>query len=197
LYAAGNISKMKNVEKHFENAEKQAVVRATGEKAERTGKLVKIAEEVVVGAVSGEQGEADKILNALRALENEDGHEDILARARETLLAIKESSKSLLTIFNELETQLNTAVISAEIAQAKAENAETARIKELEREMHINEMKMKEEFQRRVDVLEQDKDEVDKLVKSKGVKVQLSEEDEKKRRMKVALEEAKRRNGHV
>jgi hypothetical protein len=197
LYAAGSISQMKNVEKHFENAEKQAVVRATGEKAERIGELVKIAEEVVVGAVSGEQGEADKILNALRALEKEDGHEDILARARETLLAIKESSKSLLTIFNELETQLNTAVISAEIAQAKAENAETARIKELEREMHINEMKMKEEFQRRVNVLEQDKDEVARLVESKGVKPQLSEDEEKKRRMKVALEEAKRRNGHV
>jgi hypothetical protein len=42
LYASGNMAKMKAVEKHFENAEKQANLRALRDKATRVGELVSV-----------------------------------------------------------------------------------------------------------------------------------------------------------
>jgi hypothetical protein len=194
LYAAGNISKMKTVEKHFENAEKQAVLRAKSEKAERVDGLVRVAEEVVVGAVGVEQGEIDSILAAIRNLPT-NSDEAILTRARETLLALKGSSKALLELFNNFEIELSSSVIEAEIAQARAESAGPDRIKELEGEMVEGEKKAREEFQRRVKVIDQDKDEIDGLIVAKGGKAVLSEEEERKERLTKALEEAKKRNG--
>ena len=44
-------------------------------------------------------------------------------------------------------------------------------------------------------VLDQDEGEIQELVERKGGKVESSEEQEKERRLKAALEEAKRRNG--
>ena len=196
LYAAGNISKMKTVEKHFENAEKQAVLRAKSEKAERVSGLVRVAEEVVIGAVGVEQGEIDSILAAIRDLP-EQSDEALLTRAREMLLALKKSSKALLELFNNFEIELNSSVIEAEIAQAYADNAGLDRVKVLESEMVEGEKKAKEEFQRRVKVIDQDKDEIDGLIAKKRGKAVLGEEEEKKERMMRALEEAKKRNGDL
>lgn len=196
LYAAGNITKMKTVEKHFENAERQAVLRAKSEKAERVGDLVRLAEEVIVGAVGVEQQEIDNILAAIRTIQGK-GDEALLTRAYTTLLALKASSKSLLFLFNDLEIELNTAVLEAEIAQARVENAPPERLKELEKEMGDGERRIRDEFVRKVGVVEQDGEEIERLVKEKGGVVGSGEEDETKARMGRALEEAKRRNGDL
>ncbi|KAH7072986.1 hypothetical protein BKA63DRAFT_417008 [Paraphoma chrysanthemicola] len=195
LYAAGNITKMKTVEKHFENAEKQAIVRAKRDKASRAGELVGIAEEVVVHTVGVEQREIDAIVAAIRDLDDASADPDLLARAQDTLTHLKSSSKSLLSLFNNMEIAHNAAVLDAEIAQAKAENADASRITQLEEEKTKGEKKFMDEFQRRVEVIEQDKSEIEGLIAEKGGKG--SEEVEKDRRMKAALEEAKRRNGHA
>lgn len=197
LYAAGNIARMKTMEKHFENAEKQAALRAKREKAERVGELVKIAEEVVVGAVGIEQGEIDHIVAAVKALEDGEGDEEMLDRARSTLKTLKASSKTLLGIFNVLEIELNNSVLDAEIAQLKAEAADATRLQELENEKVAGAKKMTDEYERRVSVLDQDEAEIEALFKAKGGNSELSEEQEKERRMKMALEEAKRRNGEL
>ncbi|KAF2112506.1 hypothetical protein BDV96DRAFT_550736 [Lophiotrema nucula] len=206
LYARGDIKKMKSVEKHFENAEKQAIVRAKGEKAERVGELVRMAEEVVVRAVGVEQGDLDKILAAMRALASpaeDNGQREVVGRAGGTLLALKASSKALLGIFNNLEIELNTAVLEAEIAQARASGTPPEKIAEFEREMKDGEKKLVDEYLRRVKVLEQDQGEIDALVQEKGGVVSvgagkvLSEEEERQVRIRKALEEAKRRNGEL
>ncbi|KAF2474526.1 uncharacterized protein BDR25DRAFT_391659 [Lindgomyces ingoldianus] len=198
LYAAGNIGKMKQVERHFENAERQAVLRAKGEKAERVGELVRVCEDCVVRAVGGLQGHGDRILNAVRGLDKtevEGRGEEVLERASQALGDVKQTSKDLLSLFNALEIELNSAVLEAEIAQARVENSDGVRAKELEIEMVEGEKKLKEEFQRRVGVLDQDKEAVERLFEEKGLKVVLSEEQEKQLRLKMALEEAKKRNG--
>ncbi|KAH7131949.1 hypothetical protein B0J11DRAFT_480799 [Dendryphion nanum] len=225
LYAAGNITKMKTVEKHFENAEKAAVLRAKSDKAQRVGELVRVAEEAVIRAITQEQGEIDAVIAAIKNLpdrSDSDSSEasleiqrpEVLARARKTLDLLTISSKDLLELFNKLEIDLNDAVLQAEIAQARAEGAEAKRITELEREMRDGEEKLKEEFERKVGVLEQGTTGLEVLVKEKGgvgggeggssggqtvggAAPVLSEEEEKKKRMKAALEEAKRRNGEL
>jgi hypothetical protein len=190
LHVAGNFAKMRTVQQHFDNAEKQAVVRALRDKAGRVGELVGLFEDVVVNAVGVEQREIDRIVAALRAIEDGTGDNDILARAKDTLTHLKSSSKSLLSLFNTLEIAHNTAVLDAEIAQAKLEAKD---VKQLEEEKTKGEKKFMDEFKRRLEVIEQDGEEIEKLVKAKGAVE--SEEVERQRRLKAALEEAKRRNG--
>jgi hypothetical protein len=194
LYAAGNIPKMKDMEKHFEKAEKQAVVRAKRERAARVGELVTLAEDIVVNAVSTEQREIDAIISALRDLSDIPNNDmALITNAHDSLTALKSSSRSLLKYLNTLEISLNAAVLDAEIAHAWAEGADAARVQELGNEKIEEEGKLKEEFERKVKVLEQDREEIEELVESKGAKV--GGEGEKERRLKAALEEAKRRNG--
>lgn len=194
LYAAGNIPKMKDMEKHFEKAEKQAVVRAKRERAARVGELVALAEDVVVKAVSTEQREIDTIISALRDVpESTDNDTATIILAHDSLTALKSSSISLLKYLNTLEISLNAAVLDAEIAHAWAEGADATRVQELGNEKIKEEGKLKEEFERKVKVLEQDRKEIEDLLETKGGKI--GGEGEKERRLKAALEEAKRRNG--
>lgn len=189
LYASGNITKMKAVEKHFDNAEKQANIRALRDKAGRVGELVSITEDIVVNAVGVEQREIDIIITSLRNLPDGKADADILRHAHDMLTHLKTSSKALLSLFNAMEIRHNAAVLDAEIAQAKLEG--TGDVKVLEEEKAKGEQKFMDEFKRRVDVIEQDKEEIERLVAEKGG------EGEKERRLRNALEEAKRRNGDV
>ncbi|KAF3040855.1 hypothetical protein E8E11_007238 [Didymella keratinophila] len=195
-YNAGDKAKLKTMEKHFEQAEKQAICRAKNEKAERLGGLVKTAEEAVVGAASIEQSERSRIVTAVRDLQDGD-HADILKRTSETLRLLHESSKSLLAIFNRLEISLNTTEVDADVAQALVDGAPKAKIKEMQSEMIAREAQLKEEFARRIGVLDQDRDEAEQLIQGKGGPVELNSEQEKEKRLKAALEEAKKRNGHA
>jgi hypothetical protein len=199
LYAKGDIRMMRTVERHFENAEKQAAARSKDEHAHRIGELVRVVEEVVIAAVGSEQDEADHILDAAKtvAKNDPDRNGELLKRARDTLLAIKKSSVDLLTLFNTLEISHNSSQLEAELAQVKAQQTvDPNQIQELETEMANSETQMKEEFKRRVGVLEQDKGEIEALVKEPLTGEQ-KEAKEKERRLKMALEEAKRRNGQM
>jgi hypothetical protein len=192
LYAAKNMAKMRTAEQHFENAEKQAHVRALRDRAGKVGELVAVVEDVVVGAVGVEQREIDSIVSALRDIEDGSADAALLSLAQNTLTHLKSSSTSLLRIFNGLEIAHNAAVLDAEIAQAKAEGADTAK---LEDEKVKGEKKFMDEYERRVEVIEQDKEEIDGLVARKMKRD--TEEVEREKRLKAALEEAKRRNGDV
>ena len=197
LYLAGNIAKMKVIEKHFEHAEKQALQRAKNEKAKRLGDLVKVVEEAVVGAATIEQNERGRIVAAIRNLKDGDASTDILRRASETLDGLHESSKALLTLFNGLEISLNTAEVEADIAHARADGEPESKVQELQSEMKARETELNDEFTRRIGVLDQDRKEVKQLTKPRSGSVGTSDEEEKEKRLKAALEEAKRRNGHA
>lgn len=196
LYTAGDKAKMKSVEAHFELAEKQATLRAKSETAARMADLVKVAEDAVIGAASIEQSERTRIITAIRNLKDIDNTSDILARAHEILGLLYQSSESLLAIFNRLEIALNTVEVDADIAQARVDGAPESQIQELQLAMSARETELKDEFARRVSVLDQDREESEQLIKEKGGNVVVSDEQEKEKRLKMALEEAKRRNGH-
>jgi hypothetical protein len=208
LYAAGNIPKMKSVERHFENAEKQALLRAKAEKADRVGNVVRICEEAVLRAVGVEQAICDKILTAIKASISSNTKDSdlpsLLLKAKDTYRAIKQSSKSLITLFNRLELDLHQAVLEAEIAHAKIEGNERAKIQEMETELDEGERRLKAEFAKRIEVLDRDVKEVEDLVggaasggDGDGDGVVDKGEEERERRLRAALEEAKRRNGEI
>lgn len=197
LYNAGNVAKMKLVEKHFEQAERQAIQRAKSEKTERLGDLVKVAEEAIVGAASVEQSDSNRIIAAIRDLKEGDSSDELLKRAKETLDLLREASKSLLTIFNRLEIDLSTTELDADIAQAHLDGAPESTVHDLQSKVEAKKVELKDEFTRRISVLDQGREEFDQLIKQKGGIVETSNEQEKEKRLKTALEEAKRRNGHA
>ncbi|KAJ4301235.1 hypothetical protein N0V90_003326 [Kalmusia sp. IMI 367209] len=201
LYAAGNITKMKTVEKHFANAEKQAAQRARDEKGGRLAEFVRVAEATVIAAVGTEQQEIQAIINAVRDLPSSPD-EKLLTRARETVLALGDSSKSLLSLLNDIEIDLGGSVLEAQLTEAKADK-QPGKIEQLQKQISDREKELKDELERKISVLEQDREEIDKLVKEKGSKdgeadkVEMTEEELRKARLNKALEEAKRRNGDL
>ncbi|KAF2196022.1 hypothetical protein GQ43DRAFT_282955 [Delitschia confertaspora ATCC 74209] len=214
LYARGDIKQMKTLERNFEGKEKESVCKVLEEKADRIAHLVRICEEGVVKAVESEQTICDKILAAVQSFNaktNED--KEVLKRAGETFRAVKEESKALLGLFHALELELHDRVLAAEIANAKAEGNDPARLKELEMELKEGRMKLEMEWRRRVKVLEGDVKEFEGILRDKctdagtdagtdggrdaGRERGDSVEEERERRLRAALEEAKRRNGEV
>ncbi|KAF2644299.1 hypothetical protein P280DRAFT_515256 [Massarina eburnea CBS 473.64] len=216
-YAAGDIKKMKSLEKHFEKAEKQALARAKAEKADREAEFVHVVEEVIVNAVGGEQKDIDHIVATINLLpagssSNHKDYERVLNLAYETVQKLKESSKLLLGMLNEIEVKLNEVDGEAVIMAAKAEYAEQDRIRELEGDVKNRETELREEFRRRVGVIDQDSRELELLIAEKKKarngsvvegkeevveRVVMSPEEEMKERLRKALEEAKRRNGDL
>ncbi|EMD90936.1 hypothetical protein COCC4DRAFT_71647 [Bipolaris maydis ATCC 48331] len=198
LYAAGKISAMKDLEKHFEAAEKQAVLNAEREKERRISHLVSFVEDFVVDALSTEHNEIDNILAAIKRLDDSTGNADTLSHAHSALEALKHSSKALLSLFNDLEIELNSAAADAAIAQAESDKSGAARVRELQAEKKEAEKKLVDEYTRRVGVLESDEGAIKELVERKTLKEKKGNGDGgKEERLRMALEEAKRRNGHA
>ncbi|EUC44685.1 hypothetical protein COCMIDRAFT_97608 [Bipolaris oryzae ATCC 44560] len=195
LYAAGKISAMKDLEKHFEAAEKQAVLSAKREKERRISHLVNFVEDIVVDALSTEHNEIDNILAAIKRLDDSTSDTDTLSHAQSTLESLKHSSKALLSLFNDLEIELNSATADAAIAQAESDKRGSERVRELQAEKKEAEKKLVDEYTRRVGVLESDEAAIKALVESKMHKG--NGDNGKEERLRMALEEAKRRNGHA
>jgi hypothetical protein len=151
-----------------------------------------VVEDVVVKAVGQEQVDIEAMLAAMRGLDDGATDSDLLERTQKVLGHLKSSSKAILALFKALEIRHNASVMDAEIAQALFEGKEVSK---LEEEKAKGEEKFIKEFERRVQVIESDEDEIEVLIKKKG-KVG-SEEVEREKRLKMALEEAKRRNGDV
>jgi hypothetical protein len=201
LYAAGNITKMKVVERHFEVASAQALARAKSDSAQRMADLITTAEDVVVAAVSSEQADLDRILAALRALPDASAPPDLVARTNVSIAQLKSSSKDILSLFHALERDLVAAHLAADVAHARAEGADAARVQQIEADASDAEAKLREEFERRLHVLEQDSEDIARLLEIKRAGAEVEEqgeaEGEQEKRLQVALEQAKRRNGHA
>lgn len=77
----------------------------------------------------------------------------------------------------------------------KADKADAERIGELEAEKKEARKELVEEFERRIRVLDSNEGEIAELARKKMRKS--GEDAEKEERLRTALEEAKRRNGHA
>ncbi|KAF2842853.1 hypothetical protein M501DRAFT_985028 [Patellaria atrata CBS 101060] len=211
LYMAGDIKKMKSVERQFEDAEKMAVVNAAMERDGRAQSLMDIIDESTVRGVGENQEFIDQIMTALRDLH--DAHPDeegkdkeeklaILTKARNVLEVLAKSSEIMIRNFHTVEAELNGADYEVQVAKARAEGAEQPTFKALAEEKGKEDMKLKAELERRIEVVNQDLREAEQLIERLRLahgkdSSKNPEEAEKERRMKAALEEAKRRNGEV
>lgn len=202
LYAAGNITKMKQVEKHFADAEKDAALRARDEKAARVEDFVRMVESTVIAAVGVEQQEIQDIIEATRDLPPSPDNDGLMTHAKQTVLALGNSSKALLQLLNDIEIDIGGLILEGQLAAAKAEK-QTDKALALEKQIADREKGLKDEFLRKESVLDQDREVIEEVIKAKGNQpaegggVELSEEELKKQRLSKALEEAKRRNGDL
>ena len=138
LYARGQIQKMKSLERHFANAERQAALRTRTERADRLAGVVKATEDGVVLAVAANQDLSSRVVAAMRALprasatpspsatptpdlDNETGvsRDAMLILAKHTLEHTAAASRALLGDFLVLELDLSAATFDAELAQLR------------------------------------------------------------------------------
>lgn len=167
FHLTGDKAKLRVVQEHFEQAEKQAISRAKNGTAERMGDLVKTAEEAVVQAVRTQLSDFSRILTALRDLKSNEVTLDILQRSGATSNSLVESQRALLAFFNRLEVELNRLKVIADVSLAQVDNAPASKIETLESEKIARELQLKEEFERRLSVLEGDLKEMEELIESK------------------------------
>ncbi|KAL5416076.1 hypothetical protein PMIN03_002322 [Paraphaeosphaeria minitans] len=206
LYVAGNIAKMKQIEARFANAEKEAVQRARAEKADRVMGFMRMVESTVVEAVGVEQQEIQEIIAAVRDLPSSPDNEKLYTQAKGIVLALGDSSKSLLLLLNGIEMDIGGSILEAELTEAKTYK-HTDKVAQLEKQILDREKELKEEFQRKESILDQYREEIERLIKggdstaAEGGQVEAggekSEEELKKERLSKALEAAKRRNGDL
>lgn len=196
LYAAKKIAQMKQAERHFEQAEKQAVVKAAGEKELRVRRLMEVVDEAARRGVGDNQDDGERILELVREMGEQDGSGDsaewkeALEQARLVEMALAESSKALMRDFHTVEVETNNAEYASEVAKAKAEGADNDAFGRLETQKTAEDKKLEKEFQSRIKMIDEDLKDAEKVISEmEGMKGN--------HRMVKALEDAKRRNGEI
>lgn len=128
---------------------------------------MKTAEEAVVQAVRTQLSGFSRILTALRDLKSNEVTLDVLQRSGATSKSLVESQRALLAFFNRPEVELNRLEVIADVSLAQVDNAPASKIETLESEKIAREVQLKEEFERRLSVLEGDLKEMEELIESK------------------------------
>lgn len=196
LYAAKKVAQMKQAERHFEQAEKQAVVKVAGEREARVRRLMEVVDEAARRGVGDNQDDGERIMELVQqvgALEGgQDGTEwaEAMEKARLVGRALAKSSKALMRHFHTVEVEMNDVEYASEVAKAKAEGADRDAFGRLETQKAVEDKKLEEEFQSRSKMIDEDLGDAEKVMSEvEGMKGN--------HRMVKALEDAKRRNGEI
>jgi len=204
LYALGNGAKLKAAEKHFDQAAKAAAVKAAGEKANRASKLFEIVEKAVPRGVGQNQDYMDIIMNLLQDAHAHDNNPDtettreVLDKTLVATQSLAAVSENLMRILHTVEMALSNADYQYAAAEAKMHDAPPQKIKDLEDEMGQKDTHSASELERRLDLVQEDSKGAIVIVDEirATLKKEVSEEEKQhQERVRIALEEARRRNG--
>ncbi|KAF2456637.1 hypothetical protein BDY21DRAFT_345683 [Lineolata rhizophorae] len=223
LYEAGDIAQMRNVEKHFEVAERSTALKAAQDRDGRVRRLVNVVDEAVVRGVKAGEEATDEVLEILRKIQadvHKDGHgwasmnEDerakkdaVLSQARLVLSGLAATNQELMCAFHKVETTLNDADYEIGVTKARLDGADAAVFDKLMAKKAAEDKKLAEDLSKRINIVEEEKVEFEELLgqlmdssNSGGVKQESKysggrDQEDMNGLLKKALEEAKRRNG--
>ncbi|KAJ9645262.1 hypothetical protein H2199_003268 [Coniosporium tulheliwenetii] len=184
LYAAKKVALMKQAERHFEQAEKQAVIKAAGEREARDDgeRILELVQQI--DAQDGSQDGAEWKETVEKTVEK------AVEKARLVRRALAELSKALMRHFHTVEVEMNDVEYASEVAKAKADGADKDAFGRLEAQKAAEDKKLEEEFQSRIKMIDEDLRDAEKVISEvEGMKGN--------HRMVKALEDAKRRNREI
>jgi hypothetical protein len=218
-YSLGNVTKVKQLEKQFEQAEKNAIVDYCHQRDVRANKLMDSLDQNTLRGVGANQDYMELIHRAIcrvasqRAFasapnsnEPEVGLDEVM-RAKAVTAALATSSEQIVQTFHVADMLLNAADYEVSVATAKFANADPATFRRLSEEKAKEDHKLLRDLEHRLALIKEDSrktnDEIVKLLCFLGVqnghaevpqRVAGKEDPGHQERLQKALEEAKRRN---
>jgi hypothetical protein len=215
---------MKTVEKSFEMSEKENDVKAKVARGERCKRVWRLSEMAMNRGIAANEEFADDVVDAaeeaaasLSRTSNATSG-DATARkekflvtsdlARTTLESVYANTIALMTAFEKVDLKLNDAEYDVSVASAKLKGDKPDFLLRLEREKGVEDKRLAEEgaqkYEAVQDALREDLGRLGRVVGNVGSLGGVTPgaetpggDDDAKRRMEKALEEARRRNGDV
>ena len=218
-YSLGNVTKVKQLEKQFEKAEKNAIVEYCHQRDIRANKLMDALDQNTLRGVGANQDYMELVHRAVcrvasqrafasapNSKEPEVGLDEV-TKAKMVTAALATSSEQIVQTFHVADMLLNVADYEVSVATAKLTNADVATFKKLGEEKAKEDHKLMRDLEHRLALIREDSrrtnDEIVKLLCFLGVqnghaeisqRVSGSADPGHQERLQKALEEAKRRN---
>ncbi|KAL8781136.1 MAG: hypothetical protein Q9213_006136 [Squamulea squamosa] len=225
-YTLGNISKVKQLEKQFDHAEKKAIVDYCKQRDARANRLMDVLDQNTLRGVGANQDYMEAVMKAVRRIAsgrafasapaNEPGlGMDEVMKAKTVTTVLANSSEQIVQTFHVADMLLNAADYELSVATARLANADSTTFERLKDERAAEDAKLMRDLQHRLALIREDSrrtnDEIAKLLCFLGVQgghaqagkiphvplhPPLHADAEHEQRLQKALEDAKRRNAH-
>jgi hypothetical protein len=220
LYARGDITRMKTVERGFEMNERKADVKARFEKAERCKRVWTLIEAAMERGIGENEDYAADVVDAAEAAASSPNtsskpslRESFLEsckRARAVLEDVYAHTTSLMTSFEKADVNLNECEYNVSVASARHKGDKPEYFERLQREKGVEDAKLRNEGKKRLDAVDDHlREALGRLGKVVGIVGGSGgvtpggdtptpgggSDEEARKRMEKALEEARRRNG--
>ena len=218
-YSLGNVTKVKQLEKQFEKAEKNAIVEYCHQRDIRANKMMDALDQNTLRGVGANQDYMELIhrgvcrvasqrafASAPNSKEPDVGLDEV-TKAKMVTDALATSSEQIVQTFHVADMLLNVADYEVSVAKAKLANADVATLKRLSEEKAKEDLKLMRDLEHRLALIREDSrrtnDEIVKLLCFLGVQNGHAEISQRipgnadaghQERLQKALEEAKRRN---
>lgn len=215
-YSLGNVAKVKQLEKQFEDAEKKAIVEYCRQRDIRANNLMDVLDQNTLRGVGANQDYMEMVMKAVRriasgrAFASQPGGEsgvglDEVTKAKSVTKALATSSEQIVQTFHVADMLLNAADYELSVAKAKLSKADAITFQTLREERAKEDQKLMRDLEHRLALIREDSrrthDEIVKLLLFLGVQnghaespSQAPDEIGHEERLHRALEEAKRRN---
>ncbi|KAL8768112.1 MAG: hypothetical protein Q9209_005575 [Squamulea sp. 1 TL-2023] len=219
-YTLGDVSKVKQLEKQFDHAEKKAIVDYCKQRDARANRLMDVLDQNTLRGVGANQDYMQAVMKAVRRIAsgraftstpaNEPGlGMDEVIKAKTVTTVLANSSEQIVQTFHVADMLLNAADYELSVATARLANADSTTLERLKDERAAEDAKLMRDLQHRLALIREDSrrtnDEIVKLLCFLGVQgghaqagkmphVPLHADAEHAQRLQKALEDAKRRN---
>lgn len=216
-YSSGNIGKVKQIDKRFEDAEKKAILEFCGQRDERANLLMDVLDQNTLRGVGSNQDYMESVMQAVRriALDVALGgmeqntvistHE--ILKAKTITAALAQSSEQIVQTFHVADMLLNSADYEASVASARLASADPNAFQRLREAKAMEDLKLVKDLEHRMSLIRGDTsrthDEISKLLSLLGSSPAESTpprstsapaDPDRESRLLAALDEAKRRN---
>ena len=183
-YTIGNVSKVKELEKQFEGAEKNALVAYCQHRDERANKLMDVLDQNTLRGMGANQDYMECLLKAVRRVASGRASTSIpssdagigveeVKKAKSITTALSTSSEQIVRTFHVADMLLNAADYELSVAKAKLANADAATFKQLKEERTKEDKRLMRDLELRLARIREDTrkthDEVVKLLVFLGV----------------------------
>ena len=218
-YSLGNVTKVKQLERQFEDAEKKAIVEYCRQRDIRANDLMDVLDQNTLRGVGANQDYMEMVMKAVRRIASgrafasqSDGGEpgvglEEVTKAKSVTKALATSSEQIVQTFHVADMLLNAADYELSVAKAKLSGADAITFQTLKEERAKEDQKLMRDLEHRLALIREDSrrtnDEIVKLLLFLGVQSghagassAVSQEADlgHEERLHRALADAKRRN---